>query len=140
MVSLDAYTETNGATVVVPGSHKWGSDIVAQRSEAVPVIMPKGSVVFFLGTLWHGGGQNVSDNERRALTVQYCQPWIRPIENQFLSVDFEKLPQIPRQLIHMMGYQVAKPFIGFVDGSSPLKAAEKHLKRWREEKKIRSTL
>lgn len=140
MVSLDAYTETNGATVVVPGSHKWGSDILAQRSEAVPVIMPKGSVVFFLGTLWHGGGQNVSDNERRALTVQYCQPWIRPIENQFLSVDFEKLPQIPRQLIHMMGYQVAKPFIGFVDGSSPLKAAEKHLKRWREEKKIRSTL
>ncbi|KAF4459514.1 phytanoyl- dioxygenase family [Fusarium albosuccineum] len=74
MVSLDAYTETNGSTVVVPGSHEWGPDCVPNRSEAIPIIMPKGSIVYFLGTLWHGGGQNISNNERRALTVQFCQP------------------------------------------------------------------
>ncbi|KAH7141933.1 phytanoyl-CoA dioxygenase family protein [Dactylonectria macrodidyma] len=129
MVSLDAYTETNGSTIVVPESHEWGADRVLSPSEAIPVVMPKGSVVCFLGTLWHGGGQNMSDVERRALTVQYCQPWIRPFENQFLAVDFEKLPQIPKQLVDMMGYLVSAPFVGYVDGKSPLRAVEKHLQR-----------
>ncbi|KAH7261635.1 phytanoyl-CoA dioxygenase family protein [Fusarium tricinctum] len=132
MVALDAYTENNGATVIVPKSHEWGSDRIPTRSEAIPVVMPKGSVVFFLGTLWHGGGQNRSEHERRALTVQYCQPWVRPIENQILAVDFEKLSQIPKQIVNMLGYEVCKPFIGFANGQSPLKAAQRYIKR-REE-------
>ncbi|KAL5583886.1 hypothetical protein FOVSG1_015237 [Fusarium oxysporum f. sp. vasinfectum] len=134
MISLDEYTEFNGSTVVVPKSHEWGPDPTPSRAQAVPVIMPRGSIVFFLGTLWHGGGQNKSNKERRALTVQYCQPWVRPIESQILAVDFEKLPEIPKQIVDMMGYQVGRPFIGFVDGESPLKAAQKHLERWKKSK------
>ncbi|CAJ0538632.1 Ff.00g066490.m01.CDS01 [Fusarium sp. VM40] len=138
MVALDAYTEDNGATVIVPKSHEWGHDRIPTRSEAIPVVMPKGSVVFFLGTLWHGGGQNQSEHERRALTVQYCQPWVRPIENQILAVDFEKLSQIPKQIVDMLGYEVCKPFIGFVNGQSPLKAAQRYIKR-REEIEAKSS-
>ncbi|KAM5343613.1 hypothetical protein ACJ41O_012150 [Fusarium nematophilum] len=130
MVALDAYTETNGSTVVVPKSHTWGADRVPRRSEAIPVVMPKGSVVYFVGTLWHGGGQNKTDRDRRALTVQYCQPWIRPLENQFLAVDLEKISEIPKRIVDMMGYQVGAPFVGYADGISPRKAVERHLKRW----------
>ncbi|KAF3356198.1 hypothetical protein VDGD_07769 [Verticillium dahliae] len=130
MIALDPYTSTNGATVVVPKSHTWGADRIPSRAEAVPVVMPKGSIVYFIGTLWHGGGCNTSDSDRRALTVQYCQPWIRTIENQFLAVDFEKLSDIPKRIVDMLGYQVAAPFIGHVDGMSPRKAAERHLQRW----------
>jgi ectoine hydroxylase-related dioxygenase (phytanoyl-CoA dioxygenase family) len=140
MISLDPYAEDNGATVVVTKSHKWGPERVPTREEAVPVVMPRGSIVYFLGTLWHGGGQNRSAHERRALTVQYCQPWVRPIENQTLAVDFEKLPEIPKQIVDMLGYQVCKPFIGFADGRSPLKAAQKHLGRWKRGVAVQSTI
>ena len=140
MIALDPYTSTNGATVVVPKSHVWGADRVPSREEAVPVVMPKGSIVYFLGTLWHGGGRNCSDSDRRALTVQYCQPWIRTIENQFLAVDFEKLPEIPKRIVDLLGYQVGAPFIGHVDGMSPRKAAERHLQRWEARRLSRSKI
>lgn len=137
MVALDPYTELNGATVVVPESHTWGADRVPQVSETRPVVMPRGSLVYFIGTLWHGGGQNRSDAARRALTVQYCQPWLRQLENYFIAVDWEKLPQIPKQIVDMMGYQVGSPFIGFVDGVNPRKAVEQRLKRKGEEEKAK---
>ncbi|KAG5742693.1 hypothetical protein H9Q70_014575 [Fusarium xylarioides] len=128
MIALDSYTKTNGATVVVPKSHTWDSNRVPTPEEAQPVIMEKGSVVYFLGTLWHGGGKNVSEKERRALTVQYCQPWVRPLENQILAVDWEKLNDIPPRLVYMLGYQVGAPFVGYVDGISPRRAVERKMR------------
>ncbi|KAF9872944.1 hypothetical protein CkaCkLH20_09454 [Colletotrichum karsti] len=114
MVAIDDFTATNGATVVIPGSHKWGdkNDQAPRREDTIPVIMPRGSAVFFVGTLWHGGGQNTFDKERRSMTIQYCQPWIRPLENQILAVEWEKLEGMPRKLVDMLGYGVGAPFIG----------------------------
>ncbi|KAF5593454.1 phytanoyl dioxygenase [Fusarium pseudoanthophilum] len=128
MVALDSYTNTNGATVVVPKSQTWDSSRIPTPDEAEPVIMEKGSVVYFLGTLWHGGGKNVSEKERRALTVQYCQPWVRPLENQILAVDWDKLNEIPPRLVDMLGYQVGAPFVGYVDGISPRRAVERKMR------------
>ncbi|KAL7903996.1 hypothetical protein GGI35DRAFT_472742 [Trichoderma velutinum] len=71
------------------------------------------SMLFFLSTLWHGGGANTSDGSRLALTVQYCQPWIRPMENQILAVDWEKLDEIPERLADMLGYkELGTPAVG----------------------------
>lgn len=130
MVALDAYTETNGATVIIPNSHTWG-DKLPQRSEAVPVIMPAGSIMYFIGTLWHGGGENTSDKDRLAVTVQYCQPWMRPLENQLLAVDWDKLDDIPPRLVGMMGYKVGMPFIGYVDGRTPRTRVAELLEKWK---------
>lgn len=69
VVALVPCTCTNGATVVVPGSRAWGSQLVLVRGQAVPVIVPKGSLVSFLGALWQGGGQNQSSAEWRVLMV-----------------------------------------------------------------------
>jgi ectoine hydroxylase-related dioxygenase (phytanoyl-CoA dioxygenase family) len=131
MVALDTFTELNGATVVVPKSHLWDEKRWPDRKEAFPVTMDSGSMVYFLGTLWHGGGQNTSETERKALNMQYCQPWMRPFENHILAVDWGKLGEIPLKVVDMMGYKVGTPFIGSVEGGSPLRAVTRRLKDYR---------
>ncbi|KAL7811104.1 PhyH domain-containing protein [Trichoderma gracile] len=135
MIALDDYTATNGATVIVPDSHLWDSRRVPKPEEAIPVIMPAGSILYFVSLLWHGGGANRSDKSRLALTAQYCQPWIRPMENLILAVDWEKLDKMPPRLVDMLGYKVGNPFLGFVDGKSPRWAVERLLKKYRGKRK-----
>ncbi len=83
--AVDDFTPANGATDIVLGSHEWGDRLPSESDERVPVVMPAGSCVFFLGTLWHGGGANRADSSRLALTAQYCEPWLRPQEAFTLS-------------------------------------------------------
>lgn len=98
---------------MIPGSHTWDAHRMPKESEARPMVCPPGSVLYFLGTTWHGAGANRSSKPRRSLTVQYCQPYIRPIENQILAVDPRRLEQIDRRIIDMMGYKIHRPFIGY---------------------------
>jgi ectoine hydroxylase-related dioxygenase (phytanoyl-CoA dioxygenase family) len=79
--------------------------------------------VYFISTLWHGGGDNISDKPRQSATVQYCQPYIRPIENQILAVDPRKLDGIHPRIVEMMGYKHMQPFMGYADGLGPKRAA-----------------
>jgi ectoine hydroxylase-related dioxygenase (phytanoyl-CoA dioxygenase family) len=72
--AIDEFTADNGATVVIPGSHQWGNEFPNRASTIIPCVMPAGSVVVFLSTLWHGGGANVSKAPRLAITTQYCEP------------------------------------------------------------------
>lgn len=51
MIVLEDYTEMNGATRIVKGSHKWGSDRAALDEEAITVTCPAGSIVYFLGSV-----------------------------------------------------------------------------------------
>ncbi|KAL2011438.1 hypothetical protein VTN00DRAFT_4156 [Thermoascus crustaceus] len=125
MIAIDDFTAENGATRIVPGSHLWDSKRRPTLEESIPTVCPAGSVIYFLGTTWHCGGPNTSDKPRRAATVQYCQPFIRPVENQFLAVDPRRLPEIPERIVSMMGYGILPPFIGYVDGLDPLKGARR---------------
>jgi ectoine hydroxylase-related dioxygenase (phytanoyl-CoA dioxygenase family) len=117
--ALDEFTSSNGATVAVPGSHTWGQDRVPEPAEAIPVVMPAGSAVFFLGTLWHGGGANRSGAPRMALAVQYCEPWLRQQENFSLGISRETARAVSEPLRRMIGYSILNPFIGMVDGLHP---------------------
>lgn len=125
----DNFSAENGATVVIPGSHKWDDEVpsVKQMSElGIPAELPIGSCVFFSGTLWHGGGANKStDTNRCAFTAQYCQPWVRTQENMMLSLPFDQVSRLPPEIQSMAGYSIHPPFIGHVDGRHPLKAAER---------------
>jgi hypothetical protein len=115
MICLDDYTDTNGATRLIPGSHLWGPDRAGEDHEAKTAVCPRGSVIYFLGTTWHSGGQNRSNKPRYALTVQFCMPFIRPLDNLMLSVDPRRVMngEIPREIADMMGYRSAFPFIGY---------------------------
>ncbi|KZL64232.1 phytanoyl- dioxygenase [Colletotrichum incanum] len=112
-------------------SHLWGSDRVGEEHEAIPAVCPRGSVIYFLGTTWHSGGANRSQRPRYAATIQYCQPYIRPLENLMFGIDPRRVlsGEIPTKIADMMGYRSAMPLIGYVDGLNPRKAAMR-LVRW----------
>jgi hypothetical protein len=117
--AIDEFTDENGATSVIPESHKLGPEPVTDFSLARSVKMPAGSVVFFLGTLWHGGGANQSADSRLAVTCQYYEPWLRPQENFFLELSKDTLNNIPEALLSMVGYSIHPPFMGMVNGMHP---------------------
>ncbi|WP_277588791.1 phytanoyl-CoA dioxygenase family protein [Pseudomonas chlororaphis] len=121
IMALDDFTGDNGATVVIPGSHLWDGRLptAAEQAAVLPVVMPKGSVVFFLGTLWHGGGANRSGASRLALTAQYCEPWARQQENFILSTPRHVARQCSEHIQRMLGYSIHAPFMGMVNGMHP---------------------
>lgn len=59
--ALDPFTLENGATHLIPGSHKWGQDRFpdSSKDQVVRAVMPKGSVILFVSTIWHAGGEGV---------------------------------------------------------------------------------
>jgi ectoine hydroxylase-related dioxygenase (phytanoyl-CoA dioxygenase family) len=120
--ALDEFTETNGATEVIPGSHHWGAGESAAPDDprAVRVTMPAGSVLLFAGTLVHRGGANRAGTTRLAITPQYCEPWIRQIENMVLAVPPEIARRYSPRVQELLGYDIFEPtFIGYVDGLHP---------------------
>jgi ectoine hydroxylase-related dioxygenase (phytanoyl-CoA dioxygenase family) len=122
--AIDDFTPDNGATVVIPGSHTWDDRAPIDADRRIPIVMPAGSVVFFVGTLWHGGGANHSANGRLCVTAQYCARWCRQQENFSLSVSRERAKQCSAHIQRLLGYSVAPPFIGFVDGKHPRRLLE----------------
>ena len=122
--AIDDFTADNGATVLYPGSHRWGARRPGPEDPAIPVVMPAGSCVFFVGTLWHGGGANTTARERLALTAQYCQPWLRPMEAFTLSISRDIARTVSEDIRRMLGYSIHPPFVGAVDGLHPLRLLE----------------
>lgn len=119
--AIDDFTTANGATQVIPGSHRWGTDVPDESTaDIVDVVMPAGSVVLFLGTLWHRGGANRSAASRLAITPQYCEPWARQQEQMVLSVG-AAAAQYSERISTMLGFGIFPPFMGHVNGMHPLR-------------------
>ncbi|WP_337185970.1 phytanoyl-CoA dioxygenase family protein [Phenylobacterium sp.] len=118
--ALTDFTEENGATRIVPGSHKW---LEAPRRDSdhpsVPATMPRGSVCFVAGTLWHGGGANRSDARRWALTINYCGGAVRQQENYMLSVPRERAASFSPELQDLIGYRRSSRGLGHVGSREP---------------------
>lgn len=119
MWALDDFTETNGATRVVPGSHRWTDRQPVDPDETVPVTMKAGSVLFILGTLWHGGGANHTDRARLGVLLEYAAGWLRPQENHVLAVPPAVVRTLEPRLQELLGYGIHPPFVGYVDGRHP---------------------
>ena len=118
--ALDDFTEENGATLVLPNSHTWDNQSPDENDvRLVPAVMPAGSLIFFVGTLWHGAGANNSDQTRMAATAQYCEPWARQQENYSLAISRERAKLCSEDIQDMLGYSMLFPFIGFVNGRDP---------------------
>jgi hypothetical protein len=122
--AIDDFTADNGATVVLPGSHRWGRRPPGPDDAALPAVMPAGSCLFFVGTLWHGGGANTTAHGRLAVTAQYCQPWLRPMEAFTLSIPRDVARTVSDDIRRMIGYSIHPPFVGAVDGLHPLRLLE----------------
>ena len=121
--AIDEFTENNGATVVVPGSHLWAEGRRPEPGDVrVPALMPAGACILFLGNLWHGGGENHSGRDRLAITAQYCEPWARTQENYFLSVSRETAASVSENIRRLLGYSIHPPFMGMSNGMHPKRA------------------
>ena len=118
--AFDDFTEDNGATEVIPGSHLWPAKQTISNHKAEKVLMSAGSVMIFHGSLYHRGGANSSQGTRLAITPQYCQPWLRQLENMTLVVPPAAASQLPERVQELLGYSIRAPgFTGFVDGKHP---------------------
>lgn len=143
--ALDDFTAANGATQIIPGSHRWddaaleafftGIDFrTREATDRVPedaplpddvtrqlrdVTMPAGSVIVFLGTLLHRGGANRTARTRLGLSNQYCEPWARQQENYSLAIPPERARALPERVQQLLGYSIHPPFMGHVNGLHP---------------------
>jgi hypothetical protein len=85
---LDDFTAENGATRIVPGSHRWGrypqdvlADPMAPHPDEILVLAPAGTVAVVNTHAWHGGTANRSGGPRRCLHAFYTR-WDKP-QQQF---------------------------------------------------------
>jgi Phytanoyl-CoA dioxygenase (PhyH) len=119
MWALDDFTEANGATRLVPGSHRWVDRRPAERDEIVSAEMPAGSVAFYVGRIWHGGGANRTERPRLGVILEYVAAWLRAQETHLLAVPREIVAELPERLQELLGYNIYPPFLGYVDGRHP---------------------
>lgn len=138
--AIDETTADNGATQVLPTSHKWSkaelqgklSDRDFEDSQehgvdhdpgahpdAIAVPMPAGSLMIAKGHLWHRGGANRSDDARLIVTPQYCAGWARPLESMLVAVPPEVVASYPQRVQELIGYSIHPPFMGYADGMHP---------------------
>lgn len=119
--ALTDFTEDNGCTHAYPGSHLW--DRRPAKGERLPdpvrAVMPKGSVIVYNGSIWHGGGTNASADRRLAIVANHCAGFMRQEENQLLAVPREVATGFPRRLQQMLGYGVYRGLMGHVDQQDP---------------------
>lgn len=83
--ALTAFTRDNGATCVVPGSHRWPGYRQPQPEEICQAIMPRGSALIYTGNVIHAGGANSTAHARCGLYMGYMVSWLRPLENYLVT-------------------------------------------------------
>ncbi|HXC55658.1 MAG TPA: phytanoyl-CoA dioxygenase family protein [Rhizomicrobium sp.] len=119
MWALTDFTDANGATRLVPGSHKKANPDYGGSYETVPGAMKKGSVLIWDGALWHGGGANRTAARRTGIAMNYCAGFIRQQENQQLGLAPALVKSFPPRLQELVGYGVYQGLIGHIDKKSP---------------------
>jgi ectoine hydroxylase-related dioxygenase (phytanoyl-CoA dioxygenase family) len=120
MWALTDFTEANGATRLVPGTHVQDSPDYGRPYESIPAEMAKGSVLVWHGSLWHGGGANTTGERRVGIACNYCAGYIRQQENQQLGVPREVAAGFGDRLARLCGYGIYSGLIGHIDKHDPL--------------------
>ncbi|GJM37761.1 MAG: hypothetical protein DHS20C19_11280 [Acidimicrobiales bacterium] len=120
MWALTDFTEANGATRVVPGSHLLDhAPEFGVEHDSIPAEMSRGSILVWTGSLWHGGGANTTDETRVGIAMNYCAGWIRQQENQQLGIPAETMATFSPELRKLCGLGVYRGLIGHIDKRVP---------------------
>jgi ectoine hydroxylase-related dioxygenase (phytanoyl-CoA dioxygenase family) len=115
MWAITEFTELNGGTRLVPGSHRWPADRIAREDEVAAAAMPAGSVLLWKGGTLHGAGANRSENDWRfGVFLSYSLGWLRQEENQYIDVPRDLARTLPKELRDIVGYRMHVA-LGYVD-------------------------
>lgn len=137
VIAFADFTVENGATRVVPGSHRWPDRQLPPIEQLVQpppgpdqiahAVMPAGSAVIYLGGTIHGAGANsTTDVERRGAHLSYCLGWLRTEENNYLSIPPRVAAGLPRPAQELIGYAIhdgiprGGGYLGMVAGHDPV--------------------
>ncbi len=116
MWAMSDFRTDNGATLLVPGSHRWDEKRVPTADEIKAAEMPAGSVLFWAGGLLHGAGANRSQDWRYGVILTYSLGWVRQEENQYLAVPAARLAQLSPEVRRLAGFDMYRA-LGFFDPS-----------------------
>lgn len=123
MWAITDFTETNGATRIAPGSHRWGNREKLGIEDTVAAEMPKGSLLLYTGSVYHGGGNNDSDQWRSGLSLQHALGWLTQSTNQFLECAPSEVTHWSDELLRFVGYAKTGNGLGYWrDSEDPLTA------------------
>lgn len=114
MWAVSDFRRENGATLIVPGSHRWPADRKAEPHEIVSAEMPAGSVLFWSGGLLHGAGANSSQDWRYGVILTYSLGWVRQEENQYLNIPPARLAELSPETKRLVGFEMYDA-LGFFD-------------------------
>lgn len=126
ILALVDFNEANGATFVIPGSHRWPPERQGREEEKQFAEMPAGSAIIYLGSTIHGGGTNVTDDWRRGVHLSYSLGWLRTEENNVLAVRPGVAAQLSPRAQQLLGYGVHDAiddmggYLGMVDMRDPI--------------------
>ncbi len=120
MWPLGEFTPENGATRLAPASQNWPRQPVYLTDQGVfDALGGPGDAIVWLGSLVHGGGANRSLAARRGLVISYSLGWLAQAEKLLLSIPPDIARQLPERLQRLIGYQVHRPNLGWVEGRDP---------------------
>lgn len=123
MWAVTDFTEANGATRIAPGSHHWSNREKLGIDDTVPAEMPKGSLLLYTGSVYHGGGDNESDQWRSGLSLQHALGWLTQSTNQFLECAPSEVTHWSDELLRFVGYAKTGNGLGYWrDSEDPLTA------------------
>jgi ectoine hydroxylase-related dioxygenase (phytanoyl-CoA dioxygenase family) len=128
MWAVSDFSEANGGTHLVPGSHRWPEGRIARDDEVVAAAMPAGSVLLWMGGTLHGAGANRTEGEwRYGVFLSYSLGWLRQEENQYLDTPPEVARTFSKPLRRLVGYGMHTS-LGYTDvppAGSPESPVEK---------------
>ena len=131
IVALEDFSAENGATRIIPGSHRWPLEREPQLDELVAAEMPAGAAIIYLGSTIHGGGPNSTpDRRRRGMHLSYTLGWLRTEENHSLSTPPSVARTLPPTAQALLGYRahdalaMGGGYLGTVDTRDPMDLLE----------------
>jgi ectoine hydroxylase-related dioxygenase (phytanoyl-CoA dioxygenase family) len=116
---LDDFTDVNGATRIMPGSHLITRDMNPDQDASIPTVpieAKAGAMLALDGRLWHKTGSNVTRAVRRAgIFGVYSLPIYLPQENWCLSLNPSVRQFASDTLLQLFGLKGDGPY-GRVNG------------------------
>jgi len=104
---IDDFTHENGATRIVPGSHKrrrkpkWVNEVM---EDEISLEAPAGSLAIWSSNTWHKAGANTTDRPRRAVLGYYARSWVKPFTDYRPSITAEMAERSSPTARYLLGF------------------------------------